>query len=66
MASSQLQRPVRLVLDLSSNMQNVGARSPYSITYRIGATKEGRITAVHLRILNNQVTGYKGTRVGFW
>jgi CO/xanthine dehydrogenase Mo-binding subunit len=31
----------------------VGGRSPYHCDYKIGAMKDGRITSLQLRILNN-------------
>ena len=36
-------------------LQSVGARSPYRCNYKVGVNKDGRITALELRILNNQV-----------
>lgn len=58
LASEKVKKPVRLVLDLSTNMQNVGARSPYHCTYKVSATKEGRITALKMTILNDQGAHY--------
>ncbi|KAJ7565972.1 hypothetical protein O6H91_02G083300 [Diphasiastrum complanatum] len=53
-AADKLQRPVRLVLDMSTNMKLVGARSPYLCKYKVGAQKSGRITAVDMLLINNQ------------
>ncbi|CAM6125267.1 unnamed protein product [Calypogeia fissa] len=53
-AAEKLQKPVRLVLDLATNMQSVGARSPYLCKYKIGVQKDGRINVVKMEILNNQ------------
>jgi xanthine dehydrogenase molybdopterin-binding subunit B len=36
--------------------QVVGGRSPYHCDYKIGAMKDGRITSLQLRILNNHVS----------
>lgn len=36
--------------------QAVGARSPYRCDYKIGATNDGRFTALELKILNNHVS----------
>ena len=36
--------------------QSVGARSPYRCNYKVGVNKDGRITALELRILNNHVS----------
>lgn len=54
MAADMLQRPVRLVLDLSTNMQLVGGRSPYLCRYKAGAKSNGRITAIQIQVFNNQ------------
>ncbi|XP_024541348.1 xanthine dehydrogenase/oxidase isoform X2 [Selaginella moellendorffii] len=52
-AADLLKRPVRLVLDLSTNMQLVGGRSPYFCKYKISARKTGQITGVKMDIINN-------------
>eukprot|EP00268_Persea_americana_P065659 TRINITY_DN880_c1_g2_i1.p1 TRINITY_DN880_c1_g2~~TRINITY_DN880_c1_g2_i1.p1 ORF type:complete len:1016 (-),score=186.62 TRINITY_DN880_c1_g2_i1:301-3348(-) len=54
MAADMLQKPVRLVLDLPTNMQLVGGRSPYLCRYKVGAENNGRITAIEMHIFNNQ------------
>ncbi|RWR80438.1 xanthine dehydrogenase/oxidase [Cinnamomum micranthum f. kanehirae] len=54
MAADMLQKPVRLVLDLPTNMQLVGGRSPYLCRYKAGAENNGRITAIEMHIFNNQ------------
>ncbi|XP_058101391.1 uncharacterized protein LOC131245742 [Magnolia sinica] len=54
MAADILQKPVRLVLDLHTNMKLVGGRSPYLCQYKAGANRNGRITAIQMNILNNQ------------
>lgn len=57
-AAAAARRPVRLVMGLSTNMQNVGARSPYMCRYKIGVTKGGLLTAIHMRIYNNHGAHY--------
>ncbi|KAL3680391.1 hypothetical protein R1sor_023347 [Riccia sorocarpa] len=52
-AADKLQKPVRLVLDLKTNMQTVGARSPYLCKYKVGAQKDGVIKAVHFQLYHN-------------
>ncbi|KAL2612676.1 hypothetical protein R1flu_024368 [Riccia fluitans] len=52
-AADKLQKPVRLVLDLETNMQTVGGRSPYLCKYKVGARKDGIIKAVQLQLYNN-------------
>ncbi|KAG6552063.1 hypothetical protein Mapa_006369 [Marchantia paleacea] len=52
-AADKLQKPVRLVLDIGTNMQSVGARSPYLCKYKVGAQKDGLIKAIQLLIYNN-------------
>ncbi|KAL4191085.1 hypothetical protein AMTRI_Chr07g27880 [Amborella trichopoda] len=54
MAADLLQKPVRLILDLRANMQVVGCRSPYLCQYKVGARKNGQITAIQMKIFNNQ------------
>jgi xanthine dehydrogenase molybdopterin-binding subunit B len=36
--------------------QVVGGRSPYRCDYKIGVMKDGRITSLQLKILNNHVS----------
>ncbi|KAG0611483.1 hypothetical protein M758_7G144100 [Ceratodon purpureus] len=52
-AADKLQKPVRLVLDMATNMQGVGARSPYRCNYKVGVSKDGHIKSLELNILNN-------------
>eukprot|EP00252_Welwitschia_mirabilis_P010739 TRINITY_DN2419_c0_g1_i7.p1 TRINITY_DN2419_c0_g1~~TRINITY_DN2419_c0_g1_i7.p1 ORF type:complete len:1017 (-),score=216.35 TRINITY_DN2419_c0_g1_i7:1040-4090(-) len=54
LAADRLQRPVRLILDLSKNMQAVGGRSPYLCKYKVAAQSNGKINAIKLQVLNNQ------------
>ncbi|GFO23340.1 xanthine dehydrogenase/oxidase [Plakobranchus ocellatus] len=41
-------RPVRLSLDLSSNMRMLGKRPPYKATYKAGFTKEGDVQVIEV------------------
>ncbi|KAL5996711.1 hypothetical protein ACLOJK_007631 [Asimina triloba] len=65
MAADIVQKPVRLVLDLGTNMKLIGGRSPHLCKYKASANKDGRITAVQMDILNNQVASLPGAHVDF-
>eukprot|EP00897_Mesotaenium_endlicherianum_P009379 jgi/Mesen1/846/ME000112S10986 len=58
LAADIVRKPVRLILSLDTNMQNVGGRSPYLCKYKVGATRAGKITAFHLRVFNNHGAHY--------
>lgn len=61
LAAKQLGRPVRLVLDLATNMQIVGGRSPYRYSYSVPVTRSGKILGIKLRVLNNHVSSCRHT-----
>ncbi|GLJ16109.1 hypothetical protein SUGI_0268600 [Cryptomeria japonica] len=54
MAADKLQKPVRLLLDLNTNMQLVGGRSPYLRKYKVASQKNGKISAIQMEVFNNQ------------
>ncbi|XP_064388596.1 xanthine dehydrogenase/oxidase-like [Halichondria panicea] len=43
-------RPVRMYMDLETNMKAIGKRFPYMVRYKLGSTKEGVITAIDVEI----------------
>ncbi len=45
-----VQRPVRLVFTRRESFDASPKRHPYQVNYRVGATKGGRLTGVHVRI----------------
>jgi aldehyde oxidoreductase len=48
-----LKRPVRLAMSRSESFDASPKRHPYTLDYRIGATREGRLTGIHVRIVAN-------------
>ncbi|XP_065846688.1 xanthine dehydrogenase/oxidase-like [Oscarella lobularis] len=46
LAAHVMERPVRIVLDLESDMQIFGGRPSSLLRYRVGFTREGRLTCV--------------------
>lgn len=51
LAARLLGRPVKLMYRRDWSMRESYKRHPYRVTYRMGVTKEGRITAVQCRIV---------------
>lgn len=52
-AASELSKPVRISLDLDSNMALVGGRLPYYCQYKAGTDKNGLLQAVDLTIVSD-------------
>ncbi|GAB0088992.1 Xanthine dehydrogenase [Sergentomyia squamirostris] len=53
LACYKLGRPVRCMLDRDEDMKMTGTRHPFYFKYRIGCTKEGKITGIEVEIYNN-------------
>lgn len=52
-ASFHLQRPVRCMMDRDEDMMSTGTRHPFVAKYRVAFNKDGRITALHVRMYSN-------------
>lgn len=52
-AAYKLNRPVRCMLDRDEDMMVSGTRHPFLGKYKVGFTKEGKITACDIEIYNN-------------
>ncbi|KAJ9595230.1 hypothetical protein L9F63_013467, partial [Diploptera punctata] len=52
-AAYKLNRPVRCMLDRDEDMMTSGTRHPFLGRYKVGFTKEGKITACDIKIYNN-------------
>ncbi|KFK33854.1 hypothetical protein AALP_AA5G068800 [Arabis alpina] len=50
-AANKLQRPVRIYVNRKTDMIMTGGRHPMKITYSVGFTSSGKITALELKIL---------------
>jgi len=50
-AAAELSKPVRIHLDLESNMALAGGRMPYYCKYKAGVDKNGLLQAVDMHIL---------------
>jgi len=49
-AATKLRRPVRLSMDLRSNMEMLGKRLPYMAKYKAAVGKDGKISAIGAKI----------------
>lgn len=52
-AAHTLNRPVRVALDLATNMEMVGKRNPYLMKYEIGVNDKGAILTLKARIFSD-------------
>jgi len=52
-AAYKLNRPVRCMLDRDEDMMVSGTRHPFLGNYKVGFTKEGKITACDIELFNN-------------
>ncbi|KAK7099380.1 uncharacterized protein [Littorina saxatilis] len=50
LAAHVMQRPVRLVMDLHTNMRAVGKRNPYYAQYEVGFTDEGKLNGINVTV----------------
>ncbi|XP_064098256.1 uncharacterized protein LOC135209209 [Macrobrachium nipponense] len=50
-AARKLQRPVRMVVDLNTQMTYSGVREPYLVTYEVGFDDEGKISALKMELI---------------
>ncbi|ODM92327.1 Abscisic-aldehyde oxidase [Orchesella cincta] len=57
-AAQYTNRPVRLALDLESNMKMIGKRAPYLSRYEVGIDNDGRIQSLKAKIFCDP--GYTG------
>eukprot|EP00878_Enallax_costatus_P021296 GHUV01022542.1.p1 GENE.GHUV01022542.1~~GHUV01022542.1.p1 ORF type:complete len:619 (+),score=146.78 GHUV01022542.1:134-1858(+) len=48
-----LKRPIKAVLDRDEDMQMTGTRHPFLAQYKVGFTKGGQVTALHIDLYNN-------------
>lgn len=46
-------RPVRMHLDIDTNMKMIGKRFPYYATYTVGSTEEGILNGIEMTLYNN-------------
>jgi xanthine dehydrogenase/oxidase len=52
-AAFKTKRPVRAVFDRNEDMEITGGRHPFLCKYKVGCTKEGRITGVDIQAYLN-------------
>ncbi|KAJ7381038.1 hypothetical protein OS493_004634 [Desmophyllum pertusum] len=50
LAAYVTKRPVRLRLDLNTNMEMVGLREPYKATYKVGVAKDGKLNGIDMNL----------------
>ncbi|XP_068702018.1 xanthine dehydrogenase/oxidase-like [Montipora foliosa] len=48
LATFVTKRPVRMRLNLNTNMEMIGGREPYKATYKVGVTSEGKLNGIDL------------------
>ncbi|XP_074617346.1 xanthine dehydrogenase/oxidase-like [Acropora palmata] len=48
LATYVTKRPVRMRLDLNTNMEMIGVREPYKATYKVGVTNDGKLNGIDL------------------
>ena len=59
-AAAKLKRPVRLVMDLKSNMEMLGMRHAFLTKYRAGVDEEGSLLFVSMTIYSDSGFSYAG------
>ena len=63
-AAAKLKRPVRLVMDLKSNMEILGMRHAFLTKYRAGVDEEGSLLFVSMTIYSDSGFSYAGDTSG--
>jgi len=53
LAAYKTRKPVRMILDRDEDMLSSGGRNPFSFVYKVGATKEGKILALDVKLYCN-------------
>jgi len=53
LAAHRLKRPVRIAFDRDEDMVITGGRNPYLFKYKVGFTKDGKITALDVKAYSN-------------
>ncbi|XP_059609594.1 xanthine dehydrogenase-like [Phlebotomus argentipes] len=53
LAAHKLRRPVRCMLDRDEDMMITGTRHPFLYKYKVGFRKDGKISAVDIKMFNN-------------
>ena len=49
-AAAKLRRPVRMVMDLKTNMEMLGKRLPYLVKYKAVVDEDNRLTGVDMKL----------------
>ena len=62
-AAYKTNRPIRVILDLNTNMESVGKRNPYLANYKIGVNSDGKVQALEIMYYNNGGSTVDGTIV---
>ena len=52
-AAFKLKRPIRIALDRDEDMMMTGGRHPFLFKYKVGCTKDGKITALDMKAYLN-------------
>ncbi|XP_070496874.1 xanthine dehydrogenase-like [Chironomus tepperi] len=52
-AAYKMKRPIRIVLDRNEDMEMTGGRHPFLFKYKVGCTKDGKITAADIKAYLN-------------
>lgn len=60
-ATAVTRKPVRCVLDLNDNMQMVGKRNPFYVSYQIGVDKSNKLHAISLSYVADAGHNYNDT-----
>eukprot|EP01114_Cavostelium_apophysatum_P003508 TRINITY_DN1343_c0_g1_i2.p1 TRINITY_DN1343_c0_g1~~TRINITY_DN1343_c0_g1_i2.p1 ORF type:complete len:1305 (+),score=284.96 TRINITY_DN1343_c0_g1_i2:94-4008(+) len=58
LAASKLKRPVKMALDLNTNMEHAGKRIPFFAKYKVGLDKEGKMLAWKMDIYGDSGSNY--------
>ncbi|XP_042231221.1 xanthine dehydrogenase/oxidase-like [Homarus americanus] len=59
LAATTIRKPVKIVVDLDTNMTIYGGRDPFYSTYKVGVDDQGLLQAVQATITSD--SGYTGT-----
>ena len=49
-AAAKLRRPIRMVMDLKTNMEMLGKRLPYLVKYNAGVDEDNKLTGVDMKL----------------
>ncbi|XP_076048889.1 uncharacterized protein LOC143029787 [Oratosquilla oratoria] len=63
LAAHHLQKPVRMTIDLHTNLRMMGGREPHSIEYKVATDDNGKLLAVRAHVIADAGCSLNGTSV---